>query len=122
MKYPDTIDQMLKMTHLPVVIINQESIFTFINETFTMEYGWTENDLLGKSVIEIMPAHMRSGHNVGFSRFLTTESSKLLGRTLPLKVLYKDGTEHLADHYIIGEKIDGRWQFGAIIDFPDRNA
>lgn len=122
MEYPQTVEEMLSMNNVPVVAIDQESIFTFVNKAFQKEYGWTESDLLGKPVTEIMPEHMRSGHNVGFSRFLTTETSVLLGKPLPLKVQYKDGTVKLSNHYILGEKIDGRWRFGAIIDFPERDA
>lgn len=119
MKYPETVDEMLSLQDVPVVAIDQESIFTFVNKAFEKEYGWSSDDLLGKSVIEIMPKYMRSGHNVGFSRFLITESSDLLGKPLPLKVRYKDGTEKLSTHFIIGEKIYGRWRFSAIIDYPD---
>lgn len=118
MQYPKTIKAMLALKHVPVVLINQESIFTYVNDTFEKEYGWTQAELLGKPVTVIMPEHMRSGHNVGFARFLTTESSNLLGKPLPLKVRYKDGTEKLSNHFILGEKEDGRWLFSAIIDFP----
>lgn len=122
MKYPLTVEEMLAMKKVPVVAINQESIFTYINEAFEKEYGWKESELLGKPVTKIMPAHMRSAHNVGFSRFLTTESSQLLGIPLPLSILYKDGTEKLSEHFILGDKqADGRWRFAAIIDYPKFN-
>lgn len=120
--YPMSVDEMLLLSDVPVVLINQQSIFTYINDTFTQEYGWTEADLLGKSVVEIMPEHMRSAHNVGFARFLTTESSHLLGKVLPLQVRYKDGRELLSNHYILGDKVEDTWRFGAIIDFPHTNA
>ncbi len=88
-----TVADLLKVTDLPIVAIDQSSIFTFVNGAFTKEYGWTGDDLLGKSVVEIMPDHMRSAHNVGFARFLTTEQSELLNKPLPLEVKYKDGKE-----------------------------
>lgn len=118
-KYPETVDEMLKLKDVPVVAIDQESLFTFINKAFTKEYGWTEEDLIGKPVIEIMPKHMRSAHNIGFSRFLTTETSTLLGKPLPLKVRYKDGREETANHIIIGDKKAGRWTFSAVIEYPE---
>ena len=113
---------MLKMDDVPVVAIDQQSIFTFINAAFIKEYGWTRDDLLGKPVTEIMPEHMRSAHNVGFARFLTTESSVLLGKPLPLEVRYKNGTEKTAPHFILAENKDGRWRFAAIIDYPERKS
>lgn len=118
--YPKTIDEMLALEGVPVVVIDQESIFTFINDAFQKEYGWTSDDLLGKPVTVIMPEHMRNAHYIGFSRFLTTETSELLGKPLPLAVRYKDGTDSTSDHFILGEKKHGRWRFGAIIDYPER--
>lgn len=68
-----------------------------------------------------MPAHMRSGHNIGFARFLTTETSNLLNKHLSLTVKYKNGREEISDHFIVAEKKDGKWHFAAIIDYPKRN-
>ncbi len=116
-----TVADLLKITDLPIVAIDQASIFTFINKAFTKEYGWTSNDLLGKSVVEIMPDHMRSAHNVGLARFLTTEHSEILNKYLPLKVRYKDGKEKVSNHFIVGSKEDDKWQFAAIIDYPTEN-
>lgn len=121
-KYPSTVEAMLTLNDVPVVAIDQESIFTFINDAFIKEYGWSREDLIGKPVMEIMPEHMRNAHTIGFARFLSIETSDLLGRPLPLRVCYKDGREETSEHYILGEKLDGRWRFSAIIDFPDANA
>lgn len=94
-------------------------MFIDINEMFERTYGWSRAELMGRSVVEIMPPHMRDAHSVGFARYLTTEKSDLLGKPLPLSVLYKDGRVAVADHYILGDKLaDGRWRFAAIIDFP----
>lgn len=122
MDLPDTVEGLMSLEDVPVVAIDQESLFTFINKSFTDEYGWSEEDLLGSSVTMIMPSHMHSGHNVGFSRFLTTESSQLLGKRLPLEISYKDGTVKTADHYILGDKKDGFWRFAAIIDSSKKDA
>jgi PAS domain S-box-containing protein len=119
--YPKTVDELLSLRTVPVVAIDHESIFTFINREFTDEYGWEEQDLIGKSVTLIMPDHMRNAHTIGFARYLTTEKSELLGKPLPLSVKYKDGTVRTSVHYIIGDKKDGTWRFAAIIDYPLEN-
>lgn len=114
-----TVQQLLDLAYKPVVALDQASLFTYINKAFTEEYGWTEDDLIGKSVVEIMPEHMRSGHNIGFSRFLATEKSELLNKQLPLKVKYKDGKEILSNHFIVAEKQADKWVFAAVIDYPN---
>lgn len=122
MNLPTDVDELLALDDVPVVAIDQESLFTYVNDAFVSEYGWTENELIGEPVTKIMPSHMRSGHNVGFSRFLTTETSELLGKRLPLEILYKDGTVQTADHYIIGDRTEGKWRFAAVIDHPKTDA
>lgn len=120
--YPTDYKTLLSLEDVPVVEIDQESLFTFVNEAFEKEYGWSAKELMGKSVTEIMPKHMRSAHNVGFARFLTTQSSSLLGTPLPLQVLYKDGTIKVSNHFILGEKEGDKWRFAAIIDYPESDA
>lgn len=113
--YPTTYEE------LPVVAIDQESTFTYINDAFIKEYGWTKEDLLNKSVTKIMPGHMRDAHTVGFARYLATETSKLLCKPLPLSVMYKDGRVRESVHFIVGSKKEGIWHFAAIIDFPKKD-
>lgn len=101
---------------LPAVMIDHNSLFVRVNKAFESVYGWTEKDLLGKSVTEIIPAYLRDAHMIGFSRFLVTEEVTLMGKYLPLEILYKDGTIRDAMHYIIGNKKSGEWQFAATIE------
>lgn len=117
-----TVDDLLSVSEEPIVAIDQASIFTFISKAFTQEYGWSSDDLMGKPVAEIMPEHMRSGHNIGFARFMATEKSELLNKYLLLKVKYKDGRELLSNHFIVGDKKNGKWRFAALIDYPIKNA
>jgi len=112
----------MALVDVPVVAIDQESNFTFVNKAFEAEYGWSSKYLLGMPVFVIMPVHMQGAHTVGFSRYLATEKSDLLGKPLPLQVTYKDGHSEVANHYILSTKQpDGRWLFAAIIDYPEKN-
>lgn len=120
--YPRTVEELMALRDVPVVAIDQESNFTYVNKAFETEYGWSSEYLVGKPVTVIMPAHMQGAHTVGFSRYLATEKSDLLGTLLPLLVTYKDGRCEIANHYILSTKqSDGRWLFAAIIDYPDKN-
>ena len=110
-----TFEKLMKEELLPVVAIDQNSFFIRINQAFEREYGWSAEELLGKSITEIIPTYLRDAHQIGFSRFIVTEQPTLLGKRLQLKVLYKDGTERDAEHYIVGQKTNGNWQFAASI-------
>ncbi len=111
MKYKDILTEKV----LPAIAIDYNSMITMVNEAFQKEYGWSEKDLLGKSITEIIPPYLRDAHQIGFSRFLSTEQATLLGMKLPLKILYRDGTVQDAEHFIVGEKKNNRWYFAATI-------
>lgn len=115
MTKPLTYDAIYAEEILPAIAIDHSSLITRINKAFETTYGWTKKDLLGKSITEIIPPYLRDAHQIGFSRFLTTEQPTLLGVTLPLEMLYKDGTIQPAEHYIVGEKKEARWRFAATI-------
>ena len=115
MDYPKSVDEIITQKEKPAVAIDDHGFITWINENFTKAYGWTSQDIVGKSVTSIMPEKYRELHQIGFSRFLTTEQSKLAGKPLPLEVLFKDGTVKSAEHFILAEKKDGRWRLAATI-------
>lgn len=115
MNKPPTYTDILKEKTVPAVAIDQNSLFTMVNKIFEKTYGWSAKELLGRSVTEIIPPYLRDAHQIGFSRFLTTEQATLLGQRLPLGILYKDGTVRDAEHFIVGEKKYGRWRFAATI-------
>jgi PAS domain S-box-containing protein len=113
--YPKTVQGIIDQTELPAVAINEHGLFTFINQAFETEFGWGKDQLMGQPVTTIMPPHMRETHNVGFSRYLVTEKATLIGKPLPLSILYRDGRIVMAEHYILAEKIDNTWRFAAVI-------
>lgn len=115
MEDSQTYSAVVSLNDVPVVAIDHNSMFTLVNKAFEHEYGWSEKELLGRSVTEIIPPYLRDAHQIGFSRFLTTEEATLLGKRLPLGILYKDGSIQDAEHYILGEKFKKRWRFAAII-------
>jgi len=110
-----TIDEMKRVTDLPVVIADHEGFITYVNEPFQLVFGWNSDEILGKTLTTIIPRGLHDAHNLGFSRFLLTGTPTLLGQHLTLKAITKDGTEFEAEHYIIAEHQEDQWGFGAVI-------
>lgn len=100
---------------IPVIAINQEGIIFFVNDSFEEEYGWSEDDLKGNPITKIIPSHMRDAHNLGFSRFLTTETSRIMNKEISLPIYCKDGTVEDAIHFITAKKQNEEWNFAALI-------
>jgi PAS domain S-box-containing protein len=117
MPYPPTsVEEILGEEDIPAVGIDETGLFFHVNNAFEGAYGWTRAELLGKSVTTIIPPAMRELHHIGFSRFLSTETSTLAGRPLPLPILCKDGRVLDAEHFILAEKKDGQWRLAATIN------
>ena len=112
---PKTVSAIMSEDSLPVVAIDQDAVITYINPAFEQAYGWAGRDVVGQVVTLIMPPHMRDAHNFGFSRFLVTEAPRILNQPLDLPMVCKDGTVVDAEHFIVGEKVDGKWRFAATI-------
>ncbi len=110
-----TIEEMKKMEDKTVVVTDEEGVLTFVNATFEKHFGWSYDEAVGKPMAMIIPQNLRDAHNLGLSRFLSTETPTLLGKTLTLKAVNKNNEEFDAEHFIIAEKIDGKWFFGATI-------
>ncbi|MDQ3014746.1 MAG: PAS domain S-box protein [bacterium] len=115
MKKETNVDDILREKDLPAVAIDAQGIFFFVNEAFEKAYGWKKEDLIGNVITKIMPPYMRDAHNFGFSRFLTTETPRILGQKFALPVYCKNSDIVDAEHYIVGEKKDTVWRFAAII-------
>ncbi|HEV7209085.1 MAG TPA: ATP-binding protein [Mycobacteriales bacterium] len=57
--------------------------------------GWAPDVLTGRRIITIVPPRLREAHIAGFTRYLTTGQSVMLGTVIDLPVLRGDGTELL---------------------------
>ena len=99
----------------PVIVLDDQGIVTSINDAFKNEYGWRDEDLLGRSVSIIIPPALRQAHHVGFSRFLSTETPTLLSKPIQLPIVCQNGQERTVEHCIVAEKLDGKWRFAATI-------
>ena len=110
-----TIDSLKAETHIPVIIVDHLGIVAHINQIFTKEFGWQKDVLIGETLTTIIPDNLKDAHHMGFSRFLLTGKPTILNQPLKLKILTGDGKEADAEHFIIAEKINGNWVFGAKI-------
>ncbi len=110
-----TIDELKRKTDAPVVMTDQDGFVTYVNDAFRRDLRWEPDDLVGRPITWIISKEFHDAHHLGLSRFLVTERSTVLDRPLRLTVVTKDGTELIAEHFIIAEKQQGRWVFGAVI-------
>lgn len=76
-----------------IVTIDEDSIILTVNEAVERTFGYSREELVGKSLSLLMPPRMREGHYAGMRRFLTTGQKRMSWSGVELPGLRKDGTE-----------------------------
>lgn len=76
-----------------IVSVNSEDTITFWNQGAQRIFGYSEEEVIGKSVTMIIPERYKQHHRDGMKRYLTTRRPALIGRTAELQARRKDGTE-----------------------------
>jgi PAS domain S-box-containing protein/diguanylate cyclase (GGDEF)-like protein len=83
-------------------------------------FGHSEEEVVGRSLTMLMPERYRAAHSKGIAHFLATGESRVIGRTLRLEGLRRDGTEFRIDLSISSwETHEGRFVTGIIREAPE---
>ena len=114
MNRPQTLAEILA-GDLSGVIADFQGIIADVNEQFEIFTGWQKQEIVGQLISVILPSYFRESHHMGFSRFTASGVATILNHPLELKVITKDEREILSEHYIIAEKKDEQWSFGATL-------
>ncbi|MFU8884023.1 MAG: PAS domain S-box protein [Cyanobacteriota bacterium] len=99
----------------PFVLADSLGNVVRFNEAFRRIYGWRDEQLVGEPLGLILPDSFRMAHQFGFSRFQATEVSTILGHPLRLQTLCADGHAIVSEHFIVAERRDEGWVFGATL-------
>ncbi|MEO6306398.1 MAG: PAS domain S-box protein [Nitrospiraceae bacterium] len=76
-----------------VVLADCNGSILFMNQAAVGLFGYTEGEVIGQPLTLLMPDRYREAHQAGITRVGTTSETRLIGRTVELHGLRKDGTE-----------------------------
>lgn len=110
-----TIHEMKQEIELPVLMTDTQGYIIYVNQRFREVFGWSDDEILGQTLIAVIPSSFHDSHNLGFSRFVLTGNPTVLNHPLRLKAVKKDGSEINAEHFIIAEEDGGDWVFAATL-------
>ena len=99
------IAELKKIKDVPVIIADRSGLVMYANSCFLDTYKWTE-ELIGSSLNRIIPPAFHDSHNMGFSRFLVTEDSRISDHVVEAAVVMGDGRKRWSKHLITIEKIE----------------
>ncbi len=80
-----------------IISADQSGTIHYWNAAAERIFGYSESEILGKPLTLLIPERLRDEHEKGMQRYLETGQSRLLGKTVELAGLRKDGSEFPLD-------------------------
>ncbi|MFF7097972.1 SpoIIE family protein phosphatase [Streptomyces rubradiris] len=94
---------------VPTVAADDDGRIIAANAALADLLGWQTDELIGRPLTVLIPEHLRERHRAGFTALRLTGRSRIMGRSIPLPALHRDGSlVHVRLHVQSQEAVDGR--------------
>ncbi|RSO13123.1 PAS domain S-box protein [Streptomyces sp. WAC 06725] len=94
---------------VPTVAADEDGRIIAANAALADLLGWQTDELIGRPLTVLIPEHLRERHRAGFTALRLTGRSRIMGRSIPLPALHRDGSlVHVRLHVQSQEAVDGR--------------
>ncbi len=90
-----------------IIAADQQGKIISWNPGAAAAFGYSESEMLGQLVIDLVPERYKSAHTEGFQRAIHSEEYRILGKTVELQALRKGGEEFPVELSL------GTWKQGA---------
>ncbi|BCL25164.1 SpoIIE family protein phosphatase [Streptomyces aurantiacus] len=98
----------------PTIAADEGNRIIAVNKPAADLLGWQPDDLVGRRLTTLIPEHLRRRHSAAFTSLLLTGRARIVGRSVPLPALHRDGHVVPVRLYIeTQEMADGRTVFVA---------
>jgi two-component system, LuxR family, sensor kinase FixL len=110
------LQQLLHFAPDAIIAMNGNGHITFWNPKAEQVFGWSLEEVKGRSLAEtIIPPQYREAHNQGMKRYLSTGRAQVMGRTIEVTALNKNGDEFYVSLTISSAIQDGQTTFIAFL-------
>ena len=105
-----------------IILIDGEGNIVFWNQAAEKIFGYTTNEVSGKKLHLILAPHVLNPDiEKGFVKFKESGHGKVVGRTIELVGLRKDGSEFPIELSVSALKLDNKWySVGIVRDISER--
>ncbi|MEU7163027.1 PAS domain-containing protein, partial [Streptomyces chrestomyceticus] len=80
-------------SRVPTIAADDDNRIIVANGPAADMLGWQEDELVGQRLTVLIPEHLRDRHTAAFTRLLLTGQPHILGRSVPLPALHRDGRQ-----------------------------
>ncbi|MGV9347062.1 SpoIIE family protein phosphatase [Streptomyces spiralis] len=81
----------LRVSRVPTIAADEGNRIIAVNGLAADMLGWEVDDLVGRPLTTLIPKHLRQRHLAAFGSLLLTGQSRIMGRSVPLPALHRDG-------------------------------
>ncbi|WP_320777300.1 SpoIIE family protein phosphatase [Streptomyces sp. CRN 30] len=78
-------------SRVPTIAADDANRVIAVNRAAADLLGWHEDELVGQRITALVPEHLRDRHVAAFTSLLLTGNPSILGRSVPLPALHRDG-------------------------------
>ena len=104
-----------------VIVADRDGRIVLFNPSAARTFGWSADEVLGQSLTTLMPEGLRDSHDIGITRYLETRDPRLVGKTVEVQGLRKNGETFPLELSLNAIELAGELQFiGSIRDQTER--
>ncbi|GAA5207348.1 SpoIIE family protein phosphatase [Streptomyces thinghirensis] len=81
----------VRSSRVPTIAADERNRIIAANGPAADMLGWQADDLLGRPLTALIPEHLRERHLTAFTSLLLSGQPRILGRSIPLPALHRDG-------------------------------
>ena len=85
--------QLTEATLDAIILVDQRGLITLFNPAAERMFGWQAAEVIGQPPSLLVPLDYRQLHEQGFRRYVQTRQARMIGRTVEVQALRKDGSE-----------------------------
>jgi PAS domain S-box-containing protein len=109
-------ERSLSAPGVAVMVADAGNRIVFVSEAAAALLGWEPGELTGRRLTTVIPPDLREAHLAGFTRFQVTGKSRLLGQSVRVRALRRDGSEIDVELELdVVHRSQGRQGFRAVI-------
>jgi PAS domain S-box-containing protein len=111
----ETLSAVLNTVGEGIITVDQTSRIVMINREVERIFGYRSQELIGQTLLQLMPEHYRAAHGAGMARYIDTGIAHVLGKRLELEGLRKSGESFPMEIFINETEIGEQQLFTASV-------